>query len=205
MPSQPCEGAKVAEDLQIAGVESAADDLDGAEMSDTDTKDAAQEGVRRAMRRALSFGAAAAVTVAAVVGWFGYQAYQCRQADQQRELFLRVGQQGALNLTTISHTEVDADIRRILDSSTGEFHDDMQRRSQPYVDLVKREQSKSAGTITDAGLESVTGDSARVLVSVSVATTTAAVPQTQVNSFRMRIDVQRVADGAKVSKVTFIG
>jgi len=195
----------VPEDLQIAGVESAADHLDRAERSETDTKDAAQEGVRRAMRRALSFGAAAAVAIAGVVGWLVYQAYQRHQVDQQRELFLRVGRQGALNLTTISDTEVDADIRRILDSSTGEFHDDMQRRSQPYVDLVKRERSKAVGTITEAGLESVTGDSARVLVSVSVATTTAAVPQSQVNSFRMRIDVQRVADGAKVSKVTFIG
>jgi Mce-associated membrane protein len=194
----------VPEDSQIVGVESVADDLSRAEPFATDATGAVQQGLRRAVRQALGFGAVAAVSLAGVAGWLGYEVHRSHQVDEQRDLFLRVGRQGAVNLTTIGDTDADADIRRILDSSTGEYHQDMQRRSQPYVDLVKHEQSKSVGTVTGAGLESIADDSARVLVSVSVQTTTAAVPEPHVNSFRMRVDVERVADGVKVSKVTFI-
>ena len=37
----------------------------------------------------------------AVVGWLSYRAYQTYSAEQQRERFLEVGRQAALNLTTV--------------------------------------------------------------------------------------------------------
>jgi Mce-associated membrane protein len=193
------------EDLENAGVESAADDFDRAELRETETRVATDERPRLAVRLALRFGAVAVVAVAGVVGWLGYHVYQLHQAEQQGELFLRAGRQCALEVTTISHTEVDADIHRILDSSIGTFHEDIQRGSQPFVELVKRDQSTTAGTITEAGLQSVTGGSARVLIAVSVKTTTAVIPEEHVKSFRMRIDVKRVGDGVKISNVEFIG
>jgi Mce-associated membrane protein len=115
-----------------------------------------------------------------------------------------VGRQGALNLTTISYTEADADVARILDSATGTFHDDFQKRSQPFIEVVKQAQSKTEGTVTAAGLESVKGDSAQVLVAVSVKTTNAGAPEPQPHAWRMRIDVQKVDDGVKVSNVGFV-
>jgi len=193
------------EDMEHAGSESAADDLDRHELQDTDTPAATQERRRVAVRLALSFGAVAVAAIVAIAGWLGYQIHQSHQVEQQRELFLRVARQCALDLTTISHTEVDADIRHLLNSSIGMFHEDMQHQSQPFVDLVKRDQSKTVGTINEAGLQSVTGDSARVLVAVSVTTTTAALPEQHTSSYRMRIDVKKVDDGAKVSNVEFIG
>lgn len=193
------------EDMEHSGSESAADDLDRNELPDTDTPAATQERRKVAVRLALSVGAVAVAAIVAIAGWLGYQIYQSHQAEQHRELFLRVARQCALDLTTISHTEVDADIRRLLNSSIGTFHEDMQHQSQPFVDLVKRDQSKTVGTINEAGLQSVTGDSARVLVAVSVTTTTAALPEQHTSSYRMRIDVKKVDDGAKVSNVEFIG
>jgi Mce-associated membrane protein len=90
--------------------------------------------------------------------------------------------------------------------SAGAFRDDFRQRSKPFVDFVKQGPSKSKGTITEAGVQSMAGDSARVLVAVSVKTTTAAVPEPHLNSFRMRIDVVRVGEQAKakVSNVEFI-
>jgi Mce-associated membrane protein len=109
-----------------------------------------------------------------------------------------------VNLTTINYTEVDADVQRILDSATGTFHDDFQKRSQPFVDVVKQAQSKSEGTVAEAGLESETGDQARVLVAVSVKTSIAAAPDQDPRRWRLRISIQRTADGAKVSNVEFV-
>jgi Mce-associated membrane protein len=153
---------------------------------------------------ALVFGVIMVVGLAALTGWLGFRTYQSQQAQAQRSLFLEVGRQGALNLTTISYTEADADVARILDSATGTFHDDFQKRSQPFIEVVKQAQSKTEGDVTAAGLESVNGDSAQVLVAVSVKTTNAGAPEPQPHAWRMRIDVQKVDDGVKVSNVSFV-
>jgi Mce-associated membrane protein len=154
----------------------------------------------------LSLTAALLIVAAlgALAGWFGFKAHESHQRAQQREMFLQAARQGALNLTTISYTEVDADIQRILDSSTGGFYDDFQKRAQPFVDIVKQAQSKSKGTITEAGLESVQGDSAQALVAVTVTTSNAGAAEQQPRSWRMRINVQKVGDTAKVSNVEFV-
>jgi Mce-associated membrane protein len=153
---------------------------------------------------ALAIGVIMVVGLAALTGWLGFRTYQSQQAEAQRSLFLEVGRQGALNLTTISYTEAEADVARILDSATGTFHDDFQKRSQPFIEVVKQAQSKTEGTVTAAGLESVNGDSAQVLVAVSVKTTNAGAPEQQPHAWRMRIDVQKVNDGVKVSNVGFV-
>jgi Mce-associated membrane protein len=158
---------------------------------------------RSGVRAAIAVGIAIAAALGSLTGWLGYRTYGDHQAQQQRNLFVEVGRQGAVNLTTISYTEADADVQRILDSSTGTFYDDFKKRSQPFVEVVKQAQSKSQGTVTLAGLESQAGDQAKVLVAVTVKTTIAGAEQ-QPRSWRMRISVQKVSDGAKVSNVEFV-
>ncbi len=91
-----------------------------------------------------------------------------RRDSAQQSRFVEAARQGAINLTTIDHSTVDADIQRILESSTGTFHDDFQKRPQPFADVVKQAQSTSEGTVTSAALESRDGDTAQVLVVMSV-------------------------------------
>jgi Mce-associated membrane protein len=172
-----------------------------------DRGDSAETNVRQrrsGVRLAIAVGIAVVAALGSLTGWLGYRMYGDHQAQQQRNLFVEVGRQGAVNLTTISYTEADADVQRILDSSTGTFYDDFKKRSQPFVEVVKQAQSKSAGTVTAAGLESQAGDQAQVLVAVSVNTTIAGAPEQQPRSWRMRISVQKVSDGAKVSNVEFV-
>jgi Mce-associated membrane protein len=156
------------------------------------------------VRLALVVGSVVVVAVAGLAGWLGFRAYQSHQAQQQRDLFVQVGRQGALNLTTISYSEVDADVKRILDSSTGTFYDDFQKRSQPFIEVVKQAQARTVGTITEAGLESDDGDQAQVLVGVTVKTSNAGAPEQDPRAWRMRISVQKVGDQAKVSNVEFV-
>lgn len=155
-------------------------------------------------RVATIFGLVVLLLLAGLTGWLGFRAYQSHQADEQRALFLSVGRQGALNLTTIDWQEADRDVARILDSATGTFHDDFQKHSQPFIDTVKQAQSKSVGTITEAGLESESDNDAQVLVAVAVKTTNAAAAEQQPRAWRMRITVQKVGDQAKVSNVEFV-
>jgi Mce-associated membrane protein len=149
-------------------------------------------------------GLVAVVALAAVVGFVGFQDYQSHQAQQRRELFIQVGRQGALNLTTIDWQHADTDVQRVLDSATGAFYDDFSKRQQPFVEVVKKAQSKSTGTITEAGLESESGDQAQVLVAVSVKTSNLGAAEQEPRAWRMRISVQKIGDEAKVSNVAFV-
>lgn len=174
------------------------------EPDETKSEAAATQRPTIAVRLALIVSACIVVALSGLLGWFGYSLLQAHRAEQQQELFLRTGRQGALNLTTVNYAEVDADVRRILDGSIGTFHDNFQQRSQPYIDAVKRGQSKTQGAIVEAGLQSVSRDSARVLVVVTVKTSNAGVDEPHPRSYRMRIDVQKVTGGAKVSNAEFI-
>jgi Mce-associated membrane protein len=210
-------GADVAEtegdDTEAADTEAADTEAADTEAADTDAESgkAARKLARKAARKSWSaerlglvVGLVAVVALAGLGGWLGVRAYHSHQELQRRELFLAVGRQGAINLTTISYTEADTDVQRILDSATGTFYDDFSKRSQPFVDVVKQAQSKSVGTVTEAGLESVSATDAQVLVAVTVHTSNAGAAEQEPRSWRMRISVQKVGDQAKVSNVEFV-
>ena len=156
------------------------------------------------LRLATIAGLVVVVALAGLAGWMGYRGYDAYKAEEQRKLFLQVGRQGALNLTTIDWQHAEADVQRVLDSSTGTFYDDFQSRAEPFVQVVKQAQSKSVGSVSEAGLESVSEDAAQVLVAVTVNTTNAGAPEQQPRSWRMRISVEKVGDDAKVSNVVFV-
>jgi len=184
-----------------------AEDYDGAVDADVDDdpKDVAAEARPMSpVRLATVLGVVAVVASTGVAGWLGFREYQAHQAQQQSELLVQVGRQGALNLTTIDWQHADADIQRILDSATGTFYDDFSKRSKPFVEVVKKAQSKSVGTVTEAGLESQSGDEAQVLVAVSVSTTNLGAAEEEPRHWRMRISVKKVGDEAKVSNVAFV-
>jgi Mce-associated membrane protein len=156
------------------------------------------------LRAALLFGCTALVGVTSLIGWLAVPGQRAAQVQHQRSNFVQAARQGALNLTTISYTEADADIKRIMDSATGTFYDDFQKRSAAFVDVLGKTQSKTEGTITEAGIESMEADSARVLVAVAVKTSNSAATDPQPRLWRMRIDVQKVGDAVKVANVQFV-
>ena len=139
-----------------------------------------------------------------LAAWWGYQTLQARRADQQRAMFLAAGRQAAEDLTTIDYTAIDANIKRILDLSTGSFYDEFHKNTQGFVDVVTNAKSKSEGSVTAAGIETINGDTAQILASVSVKMTNTGAPEQQPRLWRMRITLQRGPNGTKVSNVGFV-
>jgi Mce-associated membrane protein len=189
-----------------AAVEEAADyDATIESRSSVDSDEAAPVGQSTShVRLATLVGLVVIVGLATLVGWQGFTAYQAHQAQERRLLFIEVGRQGALNLTTIDWHHADADVKRVLDSATGTFFDDFSKRQQPFIEVVKKAQAISKGTITEAGLESESGDEAQVLVAVSVKTSNIGAAEQEPRAWRMRISVQKSGDDAKVSNVAFV-
>jgi Mce-associated membrane protein len=202
--SEPVE--PVVDDVD-ADEESAAEFLGEAEDDGEDYPELDAEATAPRMshvRLATIVGLVVVLALGGLVGWLSFRAYQSHQLDTQRKVFLQVGRQGALNLTTIDYQHVDDDVKRILDSATGKFYDDFQQRSQPFTEVVKQVKSKSVGSVTEAGLESESDDGAQVLVAVAVNTTVEGQPEQQPRAWRMRILVQKVGEDTKVSNVEFV-
>jgi Mce-associated membrane protein len=181
------------------------DDVEGPYHSTVDVADRAQATAQRSwVWLGLIVGSATVVVLGGVIGWLGYRSHESGQIDTRCNLFVQVGKQGALNLTTIDWQDADSDVQRILDSSTGGFHDDFAKRSPAFIEVVKQAKSISQGTVTEVGLESEEGDQAQVLAAVTVKVSNAGVPEAQPKMWRMRIGVQKVGDGVKVSSVQFV-
>lgn len=156
------------------------------------------------LRKSLLAGLIGTVALAALVGWLGFRDYEAHQSDAQRNLLVQAARQSAVYLTTIDYQHIDADVQRILDSSTGGFHDNFAARWRPFVDLVKRDHSRLEGTVNEAGLESQRGDVGQVLVAVTVKSANPAGPQQEPQVWRMRLTVQKVGDEGKISNVAFV-
>jgi Mce-associated membrane protein len=192
----------------------ATEDIDAEDIDaeDTDAEDDASHDTKKmvpkwvsSIPRPIAVGLAIIVALLGLGGWLGFRVHQDNQVQAERNLYVQVARQTAINLTTIDYTEVDADIKRVLDSATGAFHDEFQNRSQPFVEVVKKVQSKSEGTISEAGLLSYTKDQAQVLVAVAVKTSMGAAPADQEpRRWRMRLTVDKTGDSAKVSNVEFV-
>ncbi|GAS97955.1 conserved Mce associated membrane protein [Mycolicibacterium canariasense] len=190
--------AEVTETTEATAVE---DDA----MVDTVVPDAGPAAPERShVTLALVAGLVLVLALGGLTVWLGIRAYQSKQLDDQRKVFLQVGRQGAINLTTIDFEHADADVQRILDSATGTFYDDFQKRAGPFVEVVKQAKSKSVGAVTEAGLESDTDTGAQVLVAVTVQTSNAGAAEQQPRLWRMRITVQKMGDDVKVSNVEFV-
>jgi Mce-associated membrane protein len=154
------------------------------------------------VRIALVAGLIAAVGLAGLVAWLGVRAYQAERGEAQRSLFVQTAQDVAVNLSTVDYQHADADAQRIQDSAVGGFAESFAHHKQTYIDNARQSRSRSLGTVTDAGLESQSGDQGRVLVAVTVKSADQAEQAPQF--FRMRITVQKIGNGAKVSEVAFV-
>ena len=148
-------------------------------------------------------GLVVVLALGGLVGWLGLRAYHSHQAEQQRALFLQVGKQAAINLTTIDLEHADTDVQRILDSATGPSTTTSRSgRSRSSTSSSRRSRSRGHGDRSGCGVRD--RRQAQVLVAVTVKTSNAGAPEQEPRAWRMRISVKKVDDDAKVSNVEFV-
>jgi Mce-associated membrane protein len=206
-PASPedSESTTSAESEAADGDADEAEDYEAAVDDEVDNASEDEAPAKRShVRLAAMVGLSMVIALAATVGWLGFRAYQSHQAQAQRQLLLQVGRQCALNLTTIDWQHAENDVQRVLDSATGQFYDQFSKRKQPFIEVIKKAQSKSVGTITEAGLESDSGDKAQVLVAVSIKSSNLGAEDQPPREWRMRISVEKSGDEVKISNVAFV-
>jgi Mce-associated membrane protein len=143
------------------------------------------------------------LAVAAVV--FGVRLRDYAETQQDRSEALGAARQSALNLTSIDTEDFDAAVQRVLEGATGDFRQEFEDNSANLDQLLADNEVSAEGQVIEAGLVRADASNATALVVVDSTVRNTATPDGRVNTYRMQIDVERVAGRWLTSSLRFVG
>jgi Mce-associated membrane protein len=155
----------------------------------------------------LALSTAAAVAIAGLLGasgWMAWQHHQVVKEQQRAAAYIATARQGVINLTSLDFNKAKEDVQRVLDSATGEFKDDFQKRAEDFASVVKDSKAVTEGSVAATAVESMNKDAAVILVLATERVTNIAGAKDQPRTFRFRVSVVHDNDDLKVSKVEFV-
>lgn len=144
---------------------------------------------------------AAALTLTVLMVWQHGKVAAQRFSDHR---FVDAAREGVVALLSIDHSRARADVQRVLDLSTGQFHDDFARSADDFVKTAEDSKAVTKGTVNVAALERVDGDKAVVLIAAVSEVTNAGGAKQDPRPFRMSVTVDRAGDTCKMSDVEFV-
>jgi Mce-associated membrane protein len=162
---------------------------------------------RRRLNVSLALSVAAVVGIVGFLGASGWMFWQHRNVVQERAhaaAYAATARQGVINLTSLDFNKAKESVQRVLDTATGEFRDDFQKRAEDFESVVKDSKAVTQGSVAASAVESMTKDSAVVLVLANERVTNIAGAKDQPRTFRFRVSVVHDGDELKLSKMEFV-
>jgi Mce-associated membrane protein len=156
--------------------------------------------------RRVSIGAAI-VTIGALLGASGYIVWHHRDvlAQQRRTAeFSAAARQGVINLMTIDFNKAKEDVQRVIDDSTGKFKQDYQSTADDLVKALQQSKVVTKVTVNGVAVESMTDNSAVVLVAARSEATSAPDAAKRPAAWRVRLTLTRDGGQLKMSNVEFV-
>ncbi|ORV37796.1 hypothetical protein [Mycobacterium conspicuum] len=187
----------------------------GSELQDNATPGTMPDALswyRRWLRRPRLSSLAAILTIAVITSSLAatvYMVMERHDASQQRQRtteFAAAARQGVMALTSLDCNNAKRDVQRILDNSTGSFKADMQKMADDFAKAVEESKVVEQGAVESVAvdLDSMTRDSAVVLVASKSDVTNAAGAKQDPREFRLIVTVVRDGGQLKMSKVQFV-
>ena len=127
------------------------------------------------------------------------------EVNDSRQAAIAAASQSALNLTSIDKDDFQADVDRVLEGSTGAFKKDFEARSKQLAEVLTQNEVSSEGKVIDAGLVRHDAVSATALVVVDSNVRNVAAPEGRVNTYRMRLQLERRDGRWLTSMLEFVG
>jgi Mce-associated membrane protein len=126
-------------------------------------------------------------------------------ADQQRRAeFAAAARQSVVTLMSLDFNRAKDDVQRIIDNSTGQFRDDFKNQMDDFIKVAQESKVVTEVTVNATAVESMTNDSAVVLVSATSRVSNAAGAKQEPRSWRLSVDLERDGGQLKMSKVEFV-
>ncbi|WP_163728385.1 hypothetical protein [Mycolicibacterium psychrotolerans] len=158
--------------------------------------------VARYLAAALGVLATCALIVATV-----FMVIQHRSAvhdEQQRSEFSAAGRQAVVNLMSLDFNNAQENVNRIIDNSTGQFRDDFKNTAADFVKIAKESKVVTDVSVNASAVDSMSGDTADVLVAATSRVTNSSGAKDQPRSWRLLVSLVREGDQIKMSKVEFV-
>jgi Mce-associated membrane protein len=114
--------------------------------------------------------------------------------DDTRAELLRSGRQMVVDFTTYKYDTFQADSQRVLANATGPFKEEFSTTTAQLAATVVSNKATSAGEVLEAGVVSMDGDSAQVIVVADATVTNSALKNGQRRHYRIKLDMVREGD-----------
>ena len=157
-------------------------------------------------RKAMA-AAAAAVVICASLAASGYVMRHHRGVVQQRQRtaeFATAARNGVLMMTSIDAGKARDDMQRFADDTTGMFKAGILLGAEDAVKALEQSKVSSKGTVRAVAVQSMTEDSAIVLVAAKTEFTKAGQPKPDTRSSRLVVSLQRDGGQLKISRIEFV-
>ncbi|WP_216906432.1 hypothetical protein [Nocardia noduli] len=157
-------------------------------------------------RRIAVVTAAVALVVVALAasGFFVWNHHTASEEHRRTAEFSAAARQGVVALTTLDFNRAAEDVQRVLDNSTGSFREDFSSRADDFTNVIRQSQVATEGTVNGVAVESMTDDTAVVLVAATSRVTNSAGAEQEPRAWRLSVTVTRVDGQIKMSKVEFV-
>lgn len=140
----------------------------------------------------------------AASGYMMWNRHEVTERNQRAANFVAGARQGVVNLTSMDFNKAKEDVQRVIDSSTGPFHDDFQARAKDFTTVVEQSKVVTQGTVNAAAVQTMNGDFAVVLVAATSHITNAAGAKDEPRNWRLKVTVKNDGGQYKMSNVEFI-
>jgi len=174
--------------------------------AETEPAPSRRRWLRPPSRKAM-VGAAAVVVICASLATSGYLVWHHRGVAQQRQRtaeFATAARNGVVMMMSIDPNKARDDMQRWADDTTGVFKAGILMGAEDAAKALEQSKVSSKGSVQAAAVESMTDDSAIVLVAAKSELTKPGQAKPDSRSLRLVVSVKRDGGQLKISRVEFV-
>jgi Mce-associated membrane protein len=206
---------RLRQQAEAASGDPSSDQGDRSDVEETATEEQAEsvpsrwhglDRLRHPSRKAIAVAAALLFSCASLAA-SGYVMWHHRGVVQQRQRtaeFATAARNGVLMMTSIDAGKARDDMQRFADDTTGMFKAGILLGAEDAVKALEQSKVSSKGTVQAVAVQSMTEDSAIVLVAVKTEFTKAGQAKPDSRSSRLVVSVQRDGGQLKISRIEFV-
>jgi len=161
---------------------------------------------RLSRQQALAGAAAIAVTCAALAGsgylWRHHQ--HALQQTQRSAAFATAARDAVVTMMSIDPNKARDDMQRFADATTGQFKVGILMGAEDMLRAIEQSKVAAKASVQAVGVQSMTQNSAVVLVAAKSELVKADQPKPEVRTWRLVVNVETDAGQLKVSKIEFV-
>ncbi|CAJ1581355.1 hypothetical protein [[Mycobacterium] wendilense] len=151
--------------------------------------------------------AAAVVAICGLLAASGFMLWTSRQETARQATdaeYAAAARQGVINLMSLDFNQGEADLQRLIDSTTGDFRADFEASKDDFLTVMNESKVVTEADVRATAVEKTGEDTATVLVAASSKVTNTAGAEQNPRAWRLSIDVARDNGQVKMSKVEFV-